>query len=236
MFLVGRHRQELSSGRAGNEAIVEAVHAAGESVVFSGATVIVGFLALFLVRAPFLHAIALGGVLVVATAVLASLTLLPVLLSWLGRALAWPRRATAPSAKPGPSLWDAGRTRSCGDRGGRSVSGSRRSRSSSFPSRDSRDGTSARRTYRSSWRRGAAGTSWSRTSIEAGWVRSCCSSSRSRESVWAPESRRAIRAVSDRLARDPRIAKVQGFSAVLARSSSAASRPIPKRCRWISRA
>ena len=70
-------------------------------MLLSGVTVAVGFMALFLVRAPFLHAIALGGVVVVVAAVAAAMTLLPELLVLLGTALEWPRRtANATRAEP----------------------------------------------------------------------------------------------------------------------------------------
>ncbi len=96
LFVLSRHREEVARGLSPAAAAVIALRAAGHSVAFSGATVIVGFLALFLVRAPFLHAIAIGGMIVVAAAVAASMTLLPALLAMLGPALHWPRRAAAP--------------------------------------------------------------------------------------------------------------------------------------------
>jgi RND superfamily putative drug exporter len=92
LFVVSRYREELSRGRSAADAAAAAARTAGHSVLFSGATVAVGFLALFLVNAPFLHTIALGGVFVVAGAVAASLTLLPAVLVVLGRALMWPRK------------------------------------------------------------------------------------------------------------------------------------------------
>ena len=95
LFVLSRYREEEARGLVPAAAAAIAVHAAGHSVAFSGATVAVGFLALFLVRAPFLHAIALGGMIVVAAAVAASMTLLPALLAMLGPALHWPRRVRA---------------------------------------------------------------------------------------------------------------------------------------------
>ena len=97
LFVVSRYREELARGVDKREAAAAAARTAGHSVLFSGATVAVGFLALFLVNAPFLHTIALGGVFVVAGAVAASLTLLPPLLVVLGRALLWPRKIAAPA-------------------------------------------------------------------------------------------------------------------------------------------
>ncbi|MBI1742366.1 MMPL family transporter [Candidatus Acetothermia bacterium] len=92
LFILSRFRQELSQEHSISESVARAVESAGRAVLFSGATVAIGFLALFLVNAPFLHAIALGGTFVVIAAVAAALTLLPVLLSYLGTWVNWPRR------------------------------------------------------------------------------------------------------------------------------------------------
>ena len=107
LFVVSRYREELATGKTRIEAAIAATRTAGHSVLFSGATVAVGFLALFLVNAPFLHTIALGGVFVVAGAVAASLTLLPALLVVLGPALMWPRRlaATGTPDRRGSRFW-----------------------------------------------------------------------------------------------------------------------------------
>jgi len=110
LFILSRWRRERRRGLPPREAVEAAVAGAGESVLFSGATVGIGFLALFVVRAPFLHAIALGGLVVVFSAVAASLTLLPAALLLAGRALDWPRRAPPAGAGPGPSragAWSA---------------------------------------------------------------------------------------------------------------------------------
>jgi len=95
LFVVSRFLEERRSGRTPRDAADAAARTAGHSVLFSGATVAVGFLALFAVRAPFLHTLALGGVFVVGAAVAASLTLLPALLALSGSAVRWPRRDTA---------------------------------------------------------------------------------------------------------------------------------------------
>jgi len=108
LFVVSRYREELARGRNAAEAASLAAQTAGHSVLFSGATVAVGFLALFVVRAPFLHTIALGGVFVVAAAVAASLTLLPAILTLLGPALMWPRKAAAGAVREGGSRFWAG--------------------------------------------------------------------------------------------------------------------------------
>jgi len=98
LFVLSRFREASRRGLDARAAAAEATAAATHSVAFSGATVAVGFLALFLVRAPFLHTIAVGGVLVVGAAVAAATTLLPALLATLGPAVEWPRRPTTREA------------------------------------------------------------------------------------------------------------------------------------------
>ena len=105
LFVLSRFREARARGLDPTAAASEARDAAAHSVVLSGVTVAVGFLALFLVRAPFLHAIALGGVLVVIAAVAAAMTLLPVLLALTGRALDWPRRADSVRRAEPSAFW-----------------------------------------------------------------------------------------------------------------------------------
>lgn len=107
LFVLSRFREARARGLAPDPAAREARDAAAHSVLLSGTTVAVGFLALFLVRAPFLHAIALGGVVVVTAAVAASMTLLPALLAITARALEWPRRAPATRGLEPPAFWSA---------------------------------------------------------------------------------------------------------------------------------
>ena len=105
LFVLSRFREAGRRGLDPRAAAAESLAAAGHSVAFSGATVAVGFLALFLVRAPFLHAIAVGGILVVIAAVAASMTLLPAMLAVLGPAIEWPRRPRVSAAARGPDFW-----------------------------------------------------------------------------------------------------------------------------------
>ena len=104
LFVLSRFREASGSGLDSKAAAMDAVRAAGHSVAFSGATVAVGFLALLLVRAPFLHVIAAGGIVVVGAAVAAAMTLLPALLAMLGPAVDWPRRR--PTATRDRGFWE----------------------------------------------------------------------------------------------------------------------------------
>jgi RND superfamily putative drug exporter len=98
LIILSRFRDESLRGLSPQAAAEETLRHAGVSVIFSGLTVALGFAALLLVPVPFLHAIALGGVMVVAVAVAASVTLLPGLLALAGPRLDWPRKQRGPSA------------------------------------------------------------------------------------------------------------------------------------------
>ena len=84
LFIVRRFREELARGQSNDDAITWAVATAGEAILFSGLTVMIGFAGLLVLRVSFLSSFGLGGLLVVGSAVLAALTLLPALLSILG--------------------------------------------------------------------------------------------------------------------------------------------------------
>jgi putative drug exporter of the RND superfamily len=84
LFMTRRFREELARGRSVRDAIAWTVSTAGEAILFSGLTVIIGFAGMLLIGIQFMTSIGLGGMCVVAAAVLAALTLLPALLSVLG--------------------------------------------------------------------------------------------------------------------------------------------------------
>ncbi|HEX9309431.1 MAG TPA: MMPL family transporter [Gemmatimonadaceae bacterium] len=92
LFLVSRCREELAAGVPFRNAVETAAVYASHVVVVSGVAVCTGFLALFLVHISFLHTLAIGGVIVVITSVLMTLTLLPALLLFVGPRINWPRR------------------------------------------------------------------------------------------------------------------------------------------------
>jgi RND superfamily putative drug exporter len=84
LFIVRRYREELAIGRTGDDAIGHVLATAGEAILFSAITVIIGFAGLILLRTSFMTAIGIGGALTVACSLLAALTLLPAALSILG--------------------------------------------------------------------------------------------------------------------------------------------------------
>jgi RND superfamily putative drug exporter len=84
MFYLKRERQERAAGRGERAALEAAAATSGRSVLISGLTVIVAMAGMFLTGNQTFASLALATILVVAVAVLGSLTVLPALLSRLG--------------------------------------------------------------------------------------------------------------------------------------------------------
>ncbi len=97
LLVVQRWREERAAGADGDEAIFKTMATAGRAVAFSGTTVAIGLLALVVVPVPAIRSIGYGGLLIPLVAVVASLTLLPVILHSLGARLDWPRRDVKPT-------------------------------------------------------------------------------------------------------------------------------------------
>jgi putative drug exporter of the RND superfamily len=84
LFVVSRFREELARGQPVQRAVAWSVATAGRAVLFSGATVMIGLLALLTFDITALRSMGLAGALVVAISVIGALTLLPALLGVLG--------------------------------------------------------------------------------------------------------------------------------------------------------
>ena len=84
MFYLKRERQERAAGRSPEAALAAAAATSGRSVLVSGLTVIVAMAGMFLTGDATFASLGLATILVVAVAVLGSLTVLPALLSKLG--------------------------------------------------------------------------------------------------------------------------------------------------------
>jgi uncharacterized membrane protein YdfJ with MMPL/SSD domain len=84
MFYLKRERQERAAGRSERAALEAAAATSGRSVLVSGLTVIVAMAGMFLTGDKTFASLALATILVVAVAVLGSLTVLPAVLSKLG--------------------------------------------------------------------------------------------------------------------------------------------------------
>ncbi len=91
LLMVTRFREEMARGLRRREAAERTVLTAGVAVFHSGVTVVVGFGALLLTPMVETRSVGIGGLLVVSTAVLLCLTLLPAILATLGPAIDRPR-------------------------------------------------------------------------------------------------------------------------------------------------
>ncbi len=92
LMLVNRFREELSHGRPSREAAEIATRTAGRAVAFSGLTVAIAMSALLVPDLTFVRSMGLGGVMAIVMTVLASITLVPAVLSLLGPRVNSPRR------------------------------------------------------------------------------------------------------------------------------------------------
>jgi putative drug exporter of the RND superfamily len=84
LFIVSRYREERRAGHAKLDAIELAGATASRAVLFSGMTVVLALVGMLLIPTTLFRSLAAGAILVVITAVAASLTLLPALLGLLG--------------------------------------------------------------------------------------------------------------------------------------------------------
>jgi putative drug exporter of the RND superfamily len=91
LLVVTRFREELARGTRRRLAAANTLATAGRAVITSGLTVVVGFGALLLTPLIETRSVGIGGLIVVAVAVLLSITLLPALLAVLGREIDRPR-------------------------------------------------------------------------------------------------------------------------------------------------
>jgi RND superfamily putative drug exporter len=104
LLLVQRFREEIARGLGAEEAASVTADTAGRAVWVSGITVAISLAALVPVPLPILRSVAIGGVLAVASALLASLVLLPALLALLGANVdRWRLGRERPD--PGPSAF-----------------------------------------------------------------------------------------------------------------------------------
>jgi RND superfamily putative drug exporter len=84
LLMIFRFREELRNGLEVEDALVETMQHAGRSVIVSGSTVAIGLLSLLVLPLPFIRSIGIGGMLIPAVSVLASITFTVALLRILG--------------------------------------------------------------------------------------------------------------------------------------------------------
>ena len=107
LFVVTRYRAGLDAGVEPDEAIVTAMDTSGRAVLFAGVVVVIAMLGQLLVGVSFLRGPAVGSSLTVLLTMFAAITLLPAVLSKLGRGIdrgdpfGLRRRA-----RSGPGMWE----------------------------------------------------------------------------------------------------------------------------------
>ena len=106
MFYLRREREERESGRSEEASLAAAAATSGRAVLVSGLTVMVAMAGMYLGGAPTFTSFATGTIIVVAVAVVGSLTVLPALLAWLGDRV---EKGGVPIIKDQP--WNATRER-----------------------------------------------------------------------------------------------------------------------------
>ena len=84
LFILSRYREERSYGLDKTDAIVKTGQSAGRAVMFSGLTVVLALLGMFVIPEKTFQAFGVGAILVVFVAVMAGVTLLPAIIGVLG--------------------------------------------------------------------------------------------------------------------------------------------------------
>ncbi|WP_141501534.1 MMPL family transporter [Paenibacillus luteus] len=95
LLIISRVRQEASKRSDTTEAIAIATATAGSAVIFAGLTVIIALVGLAVVNIPFLTEMGLAAALTVLMAMAVSITLLPALLSLMGKRIIPKRKKAA---------------------------------------------------------------------------------------------------------------------------------------------
>ena len=109
LFIVTRFRE--SYGRLGDPhaAVVEAMDTSGRAILLAGTTVVIALLGMFATGVSFMYGLAIASVFAVLLTMLASLTVLPALLSRFGPRIARPgrraRRRAEAGVSPRRSMW-----------------------------------------------------------------------------------------------------------------------------------
>ena len=87
LFIVSRHRGQLSRGMAPAESVAQSLATAGSAVIFAGATVVIALCGLVVAQIPFLAVMGYAAAVAVAVAVAVALTVVPAMLGLAGERL-----------------------------------------------------------------------------------------------------------------------------------------------------
>ncbi len=109
LLMIFRFREELRRSTDVETAVVETMRHAGRSVIVSGSTVAIGLVSMVILPIPVIRSIGIGGLLIPIVSVLASITLLPAMLSLLGhrinRLRVMPRRIVETNPESEGGFW-----------------------------------------------------------------------------------------------------------------------------------
>jgi putative drug exporter of the RND superfamily len=93
LFIVTRFRESYIAFGDVERSVVEAMDTSGRAILLAGTTVVIALLGMFATGVAFMYGLAIASVLAVLLTLVASLTLLPALLSWFGPRLVRQRGA-----------------------------------------------------------------------------------------------------------------------------------------------
>ncbi len=103
LFVVTRFREGLAAGWSVEQSLVTAVSTAGRAVLFAGVVVVASLLGLYAIGIPFVANLGLSAAIVVGTAMIVAITVLPALLAMIGRNIdRWALPFLRPSAAGDP--------------------------------------------------------------------------------------------------------------------------------------
>jgi RND superfamily putative drug exporter len=108
LFIVTRYRENLGVGLDPERSVVHAIDTAGRAVLFAGTTVVISVLGLLLMKTSIMRGSAIGIAIGVLTTMVASVTLLPALLGFVGRNIdkfSIPHRKHDPNKESGWKRW-----------------------------------------------------------------------------------------------------------------------------------
>jgi RND superfamily putative drug exporter len=108
LLVVTRYRQGLHDGLEPREAVELSLDTSGRAVVFAGLTVVIALLGMYMMNLEFIRSIATSAVLAVFMTMLASITLLPAMLGFVGRNIdrfGLPHKAEAAEQGASRSFW-----------------------------------------------------------------------------------------------------------------------------------
>jgi RND superfamily putative drug exporter len=107
LFYIRREREERARGRSARDSIEIAAATSGRAVLVSGVTVLISMAGLFVAGSSVFNSMAIGTMLVVAVAMLGSVTVLPALLALLGDRIDRPRVPLPRRLRGQGRLWPA---------------------------------------------------------------------------------------------------------------------------------